>query len=290
MTGMYQTTIDAQNHRSHRSDGRRLPAGVAVVTEYFRRAGYFTANVRTAAPGVTGTGKTDFNFQVDQPFDGTDWNQRREGQPFFAQVNFQETHRAFPKVTENKVDPAKVKLPPYYPDHPTARADWAMYLDAANQLDRKIGAVLKRLEDEGLSQSTIVFFFGDNGQCHVRGKQWLYEGGIHVPLLIRVPERFRAAGVQPGSVRDDLVSAIDFAPTCMALAGIALPEKMEGRSFLGPGGARLHRGGARSVRRNGRSHSLRSDEAVQVYPQFLPRAAVHAAQRLQRSAPIRCST
>lgn len=228
MTGMYQTSIGAQNHRSHRRDGYRLPDDVHVLTDYFRKAGYFTANVTTAAPGVKGTGKTDWNFNVEKPFDGTDWNQRAEGQPFFAQVNFHEAHRAFEKADASPVDPATVKIPPYYPDDPITRKDWAAYLDTVGNLDEHVGAVLKRLQKEGLAENTIVFFFGDHGRAMVRAKQWLYDPGIHIPLIIRWPGKFK-----PGSVRGDLVSAIDFGATCMHLAGIRPPENMQGCDFLG---------------------------------------------------------
>ncbi|MBN2091681.1 sulfatase-like hydrolase/transferase, partial [candidate division KSB1 bacterium] len=101
ITGMYQTSIDAHQHRSHRDDGYKLPEPVQIITEYFRAAGYFTANVTTPAPGIKGTGKTDFNFNVEKPFDGTDWNQRKPGQPFYAQINFSETHRKFPENVPN---------------------------------------------------------------------------------------------------------------------------------------------------------------------------------------------
>jgi len=228
-TGMYQTSIGAHHHRSHRRDGYRLPQGVRLITDYLREAGYFTANVITAAPGVEGRGKTDFNFTVDRPFDGTDWNERKAGQPFYAQVNFRETHRVFEKVKENAVDPAIVKLPPYYPDHEIAREDWARYLDATGILDKKVGAVLKRLEDEGLAEDTVVIFFGDNGRPHVRGKQFLYEGGIHIPLIIRWPGK-----IEPGTVDDGLVSAIDITATTLKIAGIDPPANMEGQVFLGP--------------------------------------------------------
>jgi arylsulfatase A-like enzyme len=234
MTGMYQTTIGAQHHRSHRGDGYRLPDGVRLITDHFRAAGYFTANVTTPAPGIKGTGKTDFNFKAERPFDGSDWSQRQPGQPFFAQVNFSETHRTFQKSKSHPVDPDQVVLPPYYPNHPLARADWAMYLESMANLDQKVGAVLKRLDDEGLAANTIVFFFGDNGQAHVRGKQWLYDGGIHVPLLVRIPAALRPAGFRPGTTSADLVSAIDFSATCLALCGIERPAKMQGQPFLGP--------------------------------------------------------
>lgn len=234
-TGMYQTSIGAHNHRSHRGDNHPLPEGVRLVSHRFRDAGYFTANVTTAAPGVRASGKTDFNFAVDKPFQGTDWNQRAAGQPFFAQVNFMEPHRgpAWPAARKlpGAVDPAQVALPPYYPDHPVARDDYANYLDAVQLLDAKVGAVLKRLDDEDLARSTIVVFFGDNGRCHVRDKQWLYEGGIAIPLIVRAPNQ----GAKPGSVRHDLVSAIDIPATSLTLAGLPLPKSFHGRPFLGSG-------------------------------------------------------
>jgi len=234
-TGMYQTTIGAHNHRSHRGDGYKLPEGVRLVSHRFHDAGYFTANVTTPAPGLKASGKTDFNFTVERPFDGTDWSQRAPGQPFYAQINFMEPHRgpAWPAARKQPVlvDPAKVELPPYYPDHPLARDDYANYLDAVQLLDSKVGAVLKRLDDEGLADNTIVFFFGDNGRCHVRDKQWLYDGGISIPLLVRWP----GGEARPGAVRDTLVSAIDIPATALKLAGLPVPEGMQGRPFLGAG-------------------------------------------------------
>lgn len=229
VTGMYQTSIGAHHHRSHRDDGYRLPAPVRPVMDYFREAGYFTCNLKQAAPGVKGTEKTDFNFSLDRAFDGTDWSQRSPGQPFYAQVNFPETHRTFKKAATNPVDPDEVELPPYYPDHPVAREDWALYLDAFQSLDNKVAAVLQRLKDEGLDDNTLVVFMGDNGRCHVRGKQWLYEGGIHVPLIVRWPGR-----IQAGTVRDDLVSLIDIAASSLSAAGIEPPPHMQGQDILGP--------------------------------------------------------
>ncbi|RJP25792.1 MAG: DUF229 domain-containing protein [Candidatus Omnitrophota bacterium] len=226
-TGMYQTSIDVHHHRSHRQDGYRLPEDVHLITDYFRRAGYFTCNVKDVTPSVKGTQKTDYNFSVEKPFDGTDWNQRKEGQPFYVQINFPEAHRDFKRAKEHPVDPDKVDIPPYYPDHPLTRRDWADYLDTIGFLDEKVGAVLNRLENEGLAENTIVFFFGDHGRCHVRGKQWLYDEGIHIPLLVRRPGTLAA-----GSVRDDLISAIDLAPASLIIAGVEVPENMEGQDFL----------------------------------------------------------
>ena len=235
ITGMYQTTIGAHHHRSHRDDGYRLPDGIRPITDLFREAGYFTANVKTPAPGLRVGGKTDFNFTTGRIFDGTDWSQRKPGQPFFAQINFKEPHRGKPQdpwgylgELDVTVDPAHVELPPYYPDDAVVRRDWAGYLDAIGLLDQKVGKVLQRLEDEGIAENTVVFFMGDNGRCHVRGKQFLYDGGIHVPLMVRWPARLR-----PAQVRDDLISAIDVSATSLSLAGIEPPARMQGRVFLG---------------------------------------------------------
>ena len=232
ITGMFQTSIGAHNHRSHRDDGYTLPEPVRLITEYFRDAGYFTANVTTAAKGVKGSGKTDFNFKFENAFDGNDWNQRKAGQPFFAQLSISVTHRGkhwknLRNQLTNPIDPDKVKLPPYYPDHPVAREDWATYLDSIQVMDGYIGKILKRLDDENIAHNTVVIFIGDHGRCHVRGKQWLYDGGIHIPLLVRWPSKLKA-----GQVCDDLISAIDISATILKIAGIDPPKYMQGKVFL----------------------------------------------------------
>ncbi|MGH7134171.1 MAG: sulfatase family protein [Pirellulales bacterium] len=234
MTGMYQTTIGAHNHRSHRDDGYRLPPGVRVLSDWMREVGYFTANVVNLPKGVgfKGTGKTDWNFTYERPFDSANWDDLKGHQPFYAQINFQETHRKF--TAPKKADPAKVVIPPYYPDHPVTRDDWAAYLDAASELDRKIGRVLAQLEADGLAESTIVIFFGDHGQCHVRGKQFCYEEGLHIPLIIRWASGFTPpTDFRPDTVDDRLLAAIDLAPTMLAIAGAEKPAGMQGRVFLG---------------------------------------------------------
>jgi len=221
MTGRYCTSIGAHNHRSHRGDGFGLPEGVHVFTKYLRDAGYFTC--------LPGAKKTDWNFtDSEKPYDSNDWADLKTHQPFFAQYGFGETHRTFKHCPGHPVAPAKVTLPPYYPDHPITRQDWALYLEDINVLDQKIGAVLQKLEDDGLADNTVVFYFGDHGRCHVRDKQFLYDGGIRVPLLIRWPGQ-----VQPGTVDDELVSALDFAPTCLDVAGAPAQKHMQGRVFLG---------------------------------------------------------
>ncbi len=122
MTGMYSTTIGTQNHRSHRDDGYKLPDGVRVLTDWLRDAGYYTANVRNLpdALGFKGSGKTDWNFHYEgKRFDTANWDDLKTHQPFYAQLNFNETHR--PYHDPAKADPDKVRFPPYYPDDPITR-------------------------------------------------------------------------------------------------------------------------------------------------------------------------
>jgi N-sulfoglucosamine sulfohydrolase len=237
ITGMYQTTIGAHNHRSHRDDGYKLPKGVKVASDWMRQAGYFTANVRAlpAGWGFQGTGKTDWNFSYDgQPFDSDRWEDLKTHQPFYAQINFKETHRKF--QAPKRADPAKVVIPPYYPDHSVTRQDWAEYLDSASELDRKIGMILKQLETDGLAGNTIVMFFGDHGQAHVRAKQFCYDSGLHIPLLIRWPKNIPAPRrYKPGTVDSRLIAAIDFLPTTLEVAGVTKPTTMQGEVFLGNG-------------------------------------------------------
>ena len=234
ITGMHQSSIGAHQHRSHRGDGYMLPKPVKLITDYFRQAGYFTCNVKNAAPGVKGSGKTDFNFKTEgKSFDGNDWSQRKDGQPFFAQLSISMTHRGgqwknLDKKLPNPVDPAKVKVRPFYPDHPTVRKDWATYLNSIQMMDSYVGKILTRLDEEGLRDNTVVIFIGDHGRCMVRGKQWLYDAGIRIPLIVRWPGKLKAA-----QVSDDLVSGIDISATILDIAGIKLPDHMQGRIFLG---------------------------------------------------------
>ncbi|MEO7297699.1 MAG: sulfatase, partial [Verrucomicrobiota bacterium] len=216
ITGMYATTIGAHQHRTENKVP--LPAGVRPLPARLREAGYFTALVETfpARVGLRGANHLDWNFTTEgAPFEGRDWSELKAHQPFYAQVNFGETHR--PYHAPAGADLAKVALPPYYPDHPVARQDWAKYLDSARELDRKVGRVLAQLTADGLAENTIVVFMADHGQSMVRGKQFLYEEGLHIPLIIRWPRSVPAPeGFQPG--RDDprLIEAIDLTASTLA--------------------------------------------------------------------------
>ncbi len=230
-TGMWQIAFGAHHHRSHRDDKYSLPAGVRLISDRLREAGYYTANVAELPQGAgfRGTGKTDWNFHVEgKPFDSNRWSDLKDHQPFYAQVNFNETHRIYDQAKKTPTDPAKVTLPPYLPDHPVARSDWALYHDSLMALDAKVGRVLDLLEKDGLRENTIVIFFGDNGRECGRGKFWPYEQGCQVPMIIRWP-----TWLAPGSSCDDLISLIDVTATTLALAGVAVPNEMHGRPFLG---------------------------------------------------------
>lgn len=232
-TGMYAITIGAHHHRT--PDGRKpeLPEGVKPVTRWMEGAGYYTSNM-AGGGALDKPGKVDWNFKFEgKPFQGNDWSELKSRQPFYAQINHSQSHRAF--TAPHHADPAKVEIPPYYPDHPVVREDWAKYLDEITEFDSLIGSTLKRLEKEGLADNTIVFVFGDHGQCHVRGKQFPYDSGLHIPLVVCIPPALQQpAGYKPGTVNTNLVESLDITATTLALAGITKPAKMQGRVLFGP--------------------------------------------------------
>lgn len=223
-TGMYATTISAHDHRTVQQNKKFLPEGVRLIPQWFADHGYHTS--------LMGNPKRDWNFLHEgEDYQSNDWDRRAPGQPFFTMLNFMEPHRwgwgQWPNLPTH-VDPASVPVPPIYPDGPIMRQSIGKYTDFIIEMDRKLGLVLDRLEAEGELDNTIIFFFGDNGRTIYRGKQWLYDEGMNVPLIARYPGVF-----EPGSINDDLVSLIDLAPTSLALAGCAVPEVMQGRVLFG---------------------------------------------------------
>ncbi len=221
MTGMYQTSIGSHHHRT--LDKKPLPRGARPITHILKEAGYFTA------VGCGYGKKTDLNFTSENLFDADDWKQRKSGQAFFAQITLAVTHRSFKRDPNNPINPADVSIPPYYPDTPLVRRDWADYLESIQIMDGQVGEILLRLEKEGLGENTVVIFSGDHGRCHIRGKEFLYDGGIRVPLIIRWPGHLKT-----GTVNDDLVSAIDVSAEILNIAGAQIPQSLEGRPFLSP--------------------------------------------------------
>jgi uncharacterized sulfatase len=239
ITGMYTTTIGSMHMRSKAVP----PAGVKAFTEYLRAAGYYCTN----------NSKTDYNFEAppsnrppdtvwDESSPRAHWRNRADkSQPFFAVFNFTVTHESQARATPEQYaknterltpaqrhDPAKAVLPPYYPDTPVVRKNWAMYYDNITAMDYLVADVLKQLEEDGLAENTIVFFWGDHGRGLPRGKRWPYDSGTRVPLLVRWPGQ-----IKPGSVVDDVVMLFDLGPTALSIAGVPVPAHMQAQAFLG---------------------------------------------------------
>lgn len=238
ITGMYQTSIGAHHHRSSRGVEKiTLPEGIKTIPEYFKKAGYFTTN---SSINFGKNGKEDYNFdyQYSELYDGADFRKRKPGQPFFAQFQLRGGKlRNIQKTYDNEVKPglekmvstSDVKLPPYYPPHPVILKDWAMYLDSVNYTDVEVGKILDHLKEEKVLDNTIVFFLTDHGISHARGKQFVYEEGTKIPFLV-----WSKAELPSAKVRTELISHIDLAATSLYLAGIEIPEQMQGRTLFGP--------------------------------------------------------
>ncbi|HBO45306.1 MAG TPA: sulfatase, partial [Planctomycetaceae bacterium] len=196
--------------------------------------------------------KTDYNFVVpedawDENSPQAHWRNRANGQPFFSVFNITVTHeaqirsteKAFTKLiaklgTYQRHDPSRADPPPFLPDTPVVRRDWARYHDLISVMDKEVVRILRQLADDDLAEETIVFFFSDHGAGLPRCKRWIYDSGIHVPLVILFPEKYRhLAPSGPGSSCERLVSFVDFAPTMLSLANVAIPKHMQGTAFLG---------------------------------------------------------
>ncbi len=197
ITGMYQTSIGAHHHRSGRGTEKiHLTNGIKLVPRLFQDAGYYTSI--TGWPMNGKLGKTDYNFEWDESvYDGNDWSGRKEGQPFFAQIQtpggklrgkdasgWEKIQAAAEKKLGSRTSNDAVTLPPYYPNHPDIVRDWAAYLDSVRMTDVMVGEVIARLEEEGVRENTLVLFMTDHGISHARGKQFMYDEGLHVPLVI----------------------------------------------------------------------------------------------------------
>ena len=219
ITGFHQNYIGAEQHRTAKEDKKPLPYGIKPMPLLLKEAGYHTS--------LMIYNKTDANFSDDLGFMGKDWKEREKGQPFFAQITLGGTHRQWNRDPKNPIDPAKVELPPYYVDTPFARRDWANGLEQMQICDREIGDILKRLEKEGLSENTLVFLIGDNGRCHIRGKQFLYDPGLQVPLIIKWPGK-----VAPNQVNEDMVQTIDITATILEVAGAKPKHPLQGKNLF----------------------------------------------------------
>jgi arylsulfatase A-like enzyme len=229
ITGVYPTRLGAEHMRSL----VRIPSFIRLYPELLREAGYYCSN----------NNKEDYNVQSagkvwDESSNRAHWRNRKPGQPFFAVFNFNATHESQIRRRPHRLehDPAKVRVPAYHPDTAEVRHDWAQYYDNLTEMDRLVAQRLEELEAAGLAEDTVVFFYGDNGSGMPRSKRWPYNSGLNVPLIVRVPARFRHLAppeYQPGAASGRLVGFVDFAPTLLSLVGVKPPEWMQGQAFMG---------------------------------------------------------
>lgn len=238
ITGMYQTTLGTHHMRCQ----AKLPDFIKPFPTYLRQAGYYCTN----------NSKQDYQFATprgawDESSGKAHWKNRpREDQPFFAVFNYTGCHESgiagtekYRQVTEglekHDRDAVAATLPPYYPDTPATREDWGRAYDVITALDRWVGQKLEELEEAGLADSTIVFFWSDHGVGLPRAKRWVYDSGMLVPLIVSIPPKFRQGGQgNPGKIDDRLVSLMDLGPTVLNLAGVEVPRHVQGIPFLGP--------------------------------------------------------
>ncbi len=229
ISGVYPPSTGSEHMRSM----TRLPADMKMYPQYLRQSGYYCTNNR----------KEDYNLQKpgvvwDESSGKGHWRNRRPGQPFFAIFNFTVSHesqiRRRPHTPVH--DPAKVRVPAYHPDTPEVRRDWAQYYDKLTEMDAQAGRVLEQLEEDGLADETIVFYYGDHGSGMPRSKRWPYNSGLNVPLIVSVPEKFKHLAPKdyaPGGKSDRLVGFIDLAPTLLSIVGIQPSDFMQGHAFMG---------------------------------------------------------
>jgi len=248
ITGIFPTTLGTQHMRSggegtHVSRKPILPEGLHCFTEYMRRAGYYCTN----------NAKQDYNFVTpkaawDESSNTAHWKGRPDtSQPFFAVFNFTGTHEGSVRADKSKhlrnisaltedqrQDPTEINPPPYHPNTRLVREQWANYYENITALDYYVGRLLEELHNEGVADNTIVFFWSDHGAGLPRCKRWPYDSGTHVPLVMYVPPEIRkdADFPHPGARIEDLVSSVDLAPTMLRIAGLDIPQAMQGRSIL----------------------------------------------------------
>lgn len=231
ISGIYPPSSGSEHMRSQTN----LPASMKLFPAYLREAGYYCTN----------NSKEDYNLvKGDDVWDESSgkahWKNRAEGQPFFAVFNETISHES---QIRNEIDdkdrihdPAKMRVPAYHPDTPEVRKDWAQYHDRVTMMDALLGKLLDELEEAGLAEDTIVIYWGDHGSGMPRNKRWPYDSGLHVPMLLRVPEKWKSLApddYQVGGTSDRLVSFVDLAPTMLSLIGIEPKPWMQGHAFAG---------------------------------------------------------
>ncbi len=229
ISGLYPPCTGSEHMRSM----TRLPEKARMYPCYLRDAGYY----------VTNNSKEDYNLEHtgtvwDESSTKAHWRNRKPGTPFFSIFNFTITHESQIRTRPHTWvhDPANARVPAYHPDTPEVRKDWAQYYDNITTMDEQAGQVLRQLEEDGLADDTIVFFYGDHGSGMPRSKRWPYNSGLQVPMLVHIPEKFRplaSRDYRPGGASERMVGFIDLAPTVLSIAGVKPLEHMQGNAFLG---------------------------------------------------------
>ena len=241
ITGMYQNSIGTHHMRCNAT----LPTWLKPFPVYLREAGYYCTN----------NSKTDYQFSKPAKKEIWDicgakghWKNRpQKSQPFFAVFNFTGCHESgiaseskYKSVTEDllpsqRQNPKELTtLPPYYPDTTITREDWKRNYELITAMDAWAGDLIQQLKDAGEYDNTIIIYWSDHGVGLPRAKRWLYDSGTHIPLIIRVPEKFqKSLDISSLATDNQLISAVDFAPTVLNIAGIDPPSYLQGRAFLG---------------------------------------------------------
>ncbi len=239
LTGVYAPTMGTQHMRSRNP----IPAKYKPNVSYLRAAGYYCTN----------NAKTDYNFKGndnsywDESSGKAHYKNRPEGKPFFAIFNLGASHESSlfkDKAAEPKrLTPEEIDLPPYLPDLPEIRKDYARYHDRITEMDGQVGKILAELEKDGLAENTVVIYTSDHGGILPRGKRYLEETGVKIPFIVRVPEKLETLSpFTPGQRAEEPVSFIDMSPTFLSLAGVGKPDQMQGRAILGNDRADARRG------------------------------------------------
>lgn len=236
-TAMHAPRVGFQYHR--KSALASLPPGVKPWSQVLRENGYYTTN----------NAKTDYNFNVnrkevwDMSSNKATWRNRpNKAMPFFHMQSFADSHESrlhFPlkqMETPTKTSPDDVMLQPYFPDTPIMRYTKARYYDRIRVIDSQVGKIVNQLKEDGILEDTFVFYFGDHGGVMPRSKGYAYESGLHVPLVVRIPENFKKLiDHKRGTRTNGFVSFIDFGPTVLNLASISVHKELDGQAFFGKG-------------------------------------------------------
>jgi arylsulfatase A-like enzyme len=229
ISGLYPASTGAEHMRSM----TRLPRAFLMYPQLLRALGYYCTN----------RVKEDYNLEKqgkvwDDSSNKAHWRNRPAGMPFFSVFNSTKSHESQIRGHQKppQTDPAKIRVPAYHPDTPEVRNDWAHYYDNLAKVDADAAAVIRELEEAGLLEDTIIFYYADHGSGMPRNKRMPLNSGLQVPLIVWFPERWKDLAppeYQPGGVSNRLVSFVDLAPTLLSLAGAQPPEWMQGHAFAG---------------------------------------------------------